>query len=306
MFVESDRPPFGCFRHGAASQLGALPVPPEAIERAITEEGPAAATNLEAFAWGRWLVHDASAVEEALRGRTGTTRAQAALWEPSRRASRAAEGLLRGRPVPEALHPLLTRRAAQLVDYQDAARARRWLELVEAAAAADSEDRGWALTEAVAAGFHKLLTYKDEYEVARLHLRLDLDAAAEEVGAGGRYEVRYHLHPPFLRRLGRTEKLLIGGRSGRTAFRGLAAAKRLRGTRADVFGYARHRREERQLIEEYESVVRAALGGSYDGAVAVAASAGSIKGYDEIKSRAIAAWRAEHLGAAVPAPAARR
>ena len=94
----------------------------------------------------------------------------------------------------------LVRRAGQLVDYQDVSRAERWLALVEAAAAVDSVDQAWALTEAVADGFHKVLTYKDEYEVARLHRRLDLDAIAEEVGAGGGYRVQYHLHPPFLRR----------------------------------------------------------------------------------------------------------
>jgi indolepyruvate ferredoxin oxidoreductase len=81
--------------------------------------------------------------------------------------------------------------------------------------------------------------------------------------------------------------------------------KRVRGTRADLFGRARHRVEERQLIEEYESAVRASLGGSYDDAVAVARSIHAVRGYDEIKSRAIVAWRAEHVGGPLPVPSRR-
>lgn len=291
---------------GAASQLGALPVPPGAVEQAITTEGPAAATNLEAFAWGRWLVADPAAVEAALDGvGAGAVRDPGTIWDPSARAAAVAERAMRGARVPDQLRPRLLRRAGQLVDYQGRPRAERWLGLVERAAAVDGADRGWALTEAVAAGWFKLLTYKDEYEVARLHLRLDLDAVAGEVGAGGDYEVRYHLHPPFLRRLGMRSKIEVGGAAAHAAFRGLAAMKRARGTKLDVFGRAAHRREEQALIEDYEALVLAALAGPYDEAVALAASVQSIKGYEDIKSRAIAEWRAAHVGAPVPVPASR-
>jgi indolepyruvate ferredoxin oxidoreductase len=291
---------------GAASQLGALPVPPEAIEQAITTEGPAAAANLEAFAWGRWLVADPVAVEEALGAAgAGPTRDPGSIWDPSAGATAVAQRVVRGARVPDELRPLVLRRAGQLVDYQGRTRAERWLGLVERAAAVDGVDRGWALTEAVAEGWFKLLTYKDEYEVARLHLRLDLDAIAAEVGAGDGHEVQYHLHPPFLRRLGMTSKIEVGGATAHVAFRGLAAMKRVRGTRLDVFGRAKHRREEQALIEEYEALVLAALDGPYDEAVALAASVQSIKGYEDIKSRAIADWRAAHLGAPVATPALR-
>ncbi|HKE75752.1 MAG TPA: indolepyruvate ferredoxin oxidoreductase family protein, partial [Acidimicrobiales bacterium] len=75
---------------GIASQLGALPVAPHALEAAITREGPAAATNVEAFRWGRWLVADPAAVEAALAGRDGRGRRQAAVWDPTPRAQAAA------------------------------------------------------------------------------------------------------------------------------------------------------------------------------------------------------------------------
>ena len=288
---------------GAASQLGALPVPPAAVERAITEEGPAAATNVDAFRWGRWLVADPAAVEAALAGAgRPAARAQASIWDPTERSAAAAAPLVAAvAGLPDDLRPLLTRRAAQLLDYQGRARARRWLDLVGRAAATDGADRGWALTEAVAEGWFKLLTSKDEYEVARLHLRLDLDAVAGEVGAGGRYTVRYHLHPPVLRRLGVDRKIAVGGGAGQAVFRTLAALRRVRGTPLDVFGHARHRREERALADEYEALVGAALDRldptGYDDAVALARSVQAIRGYEDIKSEAIARWRAELTGA---------
>jgi indolepyruvate ferredoxin oxidoreductase len=277
---------------GIASQLGALPVAPDAVEAAITREGPAAASNVEAFRWGRWLVADRPAVEATLGGGEDRRRGQANVWDPTARAQATADTLLAGRALPEALAPLLARRAAQLVDYQGRPRAQRWLDLVARAAAVDDAGNGWRLAEAVAEGWFKLLTYKDEYEVARLHLRLD---PAPEAGVGGRYKVRYHLHPPTLRRLGVDHKIALPGAVARPAFRALAAMRRLRGTPFDAFGWARHRREERALADEYETLVREALGSDrpYDELVELAASVQTIRGYEDIKSEAIARWRTD-------------
>jgi indolepyruvate ferredoxin oxidoreductase len=283
---------------GIASQLGALPVPPDAVEEAITREGPAAATNVEAFRWGRWVVADPAAVEVALGTRAGPGREpgpQAAVWEPTARALAAGEELVDGRALPADLRPFLVRRAAQVVDYQGRRRAERWLDLVGRAAEADDAERGWALTTAVAEGWFRVLTYKDEYEVARLHLRLDLDATAREMGIAGGYRVRYHLHPPVLRRLGRDRKLAVPGGLTRAAFRGLAALRRVRGTPLDLLVLDPHRREERALAEEYGALVGDALDrlmpATYDEAVALAASIDDVRGYADIKSAAIARWR---------------
>jgi indolepyruvate ferredoxin oxidoreductase len=285
---------------GIASQMGALPVPPAAVEHAIETVGPAAATNREAFRWGRWLVADPEAVGAALAGRAGRCvngDGQATLWDPTDRAVGAAERLVDARPLPAALRSLLVRRAAQVVDYQSRALAERWLDLVARAAAVDDADRGWALTAAVAEGWFQVLTYKDEYEVARLHLHLDLDEVAGGLGIVGGYRVRYHLHPPTLRRLGRDRKLAVPGVLARPAFRGLSAMRRVRGTPLDLFGRDRHRREERQLADEYGALIAAALGkltpAIYDDTVALAASIGAVRGYEDIKSAAIARWRAD-------------
>jgi hypothetical protein len=71
------------------------------------------------------------------------------------------------------LDELIARRVDFLTDYQDEAWARRYLALVEkvrhAERALPGAGAALPLTEAVARGFHKLMAYKDEYEVARLY-----------------------------------------------------------------------------------------------------------------------------------------
>ena len=113
------------------------------------------------------------------------------------------------------------------------------------------------LAEAVARNLFKLMAYKDEYEVARLHLdsfeRAKLD---RELGEGAR--VWFNLHPPLLRALGLKRKLKLG-RWFVPAFRLLRSMRRLRGTPLDPFGLARVRRVERRLVGEYEELVSEAL-----------------------------------------------
>ena len=305
--VFGDHLPANVVLLGAAFQRGALPLPLEAVEQAISEQGRAAAMNLEAFAWGRWVAHDPGAIEAALAGGAGrpARRPQSALWDPTPRSATRARELVAARGVPSPVQDLAERRAAQLLDYQGVGVARRWLDLVVRAAAADGgvagdADHGWAFTRAVAEGWFKLLTYKDEYEVARLHLRLDLDDVADELGIPDGYRARYHLHPPTLRRLGVDHKIALGGGWGRAAFRGLAAVRKVRGTPLDVFGYARHRREERALAEEYAEIVEAAISRlsseTYPAAVDLARSVHAIRGYEDIKSRSIDRWRADTAG----------
>ena len=127
-----------------------MPLGLEAIERAIELNGVAVETNKRAFAWGRLAAHDLAQVEVLVRA-----------TRPDRDAARARK----------AWTSLVERRAAFLTDYQDAAYAQRYRDLVEAIAAAErSRARGRSeLAEAVARNLFKLMAYKDEYEVARLY-----------------------------------------------------------------------------------------------------------------------------------------
>ncbi len=128
------------------------------------------------------------------------------------------------------------------------------------------------VAEAVARSLHKLMAYKDEYEVARLHL--DAAVRAEiEAKWNGPVHTYWHLHPPFLRALGLKRKIRLGAWF-RPAFRALRAMKGLRGTPLDVFGYASVRRVERELIGEYRRLVESTLAklgaDTHDTAVAIA------------------------------------
>ncbi len=296
---------------GAAFQLGGLPVGLDDVDAAMPGRNRTSTANRGAFEWGRWAAHDPAAVEAALAG-TGDA---GDLFDPSPGALVAAERLVAARDLPADLRELVTRRAAQAVDYQNEARARRFLDLVGEAAGHDDAAHGFALTRAVAESWFKLLTYKDEYEVARLHLKVDYDRVAGDLGIEGRYAVTYHLHPPILRRLGMTKKLPMG-RPYAVAFHALRGMKRLRGTPLDVFGWDRDRRTERAVIEEYEHLVRDRLAAAgpagqadpagYDGLVRIAESALGIKGYGPIKEDAVVRWRAAVATGVGSGPAADR
>jgi indolepyruvate ferredoxin oxidoreductase len=280
---------------GVAFQLGALPVTLGDVEEAMSRQGKAAAANRAAFEWGRWAVHDQEATDKALAAGGISERPTAGVFDPSAAALATAGGLVAGRQAPAELRGLLTRRAAQAIDYQDARLAGRFLDQVQRAAAGDDATRGWALTRAVAESWFKLATYKDEYEVARLHLAADYSEVARDLGIEGPFAVTYHLHPPILRRLGMRKKLPLGTPYA-LAFRLLRPMKRLRGTPFDVFGWDRDRRTERAVIGEYERLMAEAIaaGLPYDTLVRLAESAQSVKGYGPVKEAAVTAWR-EHV-----------
>jgi indolepyruvate ferredoxin oxidoreductase len=147
----------------------------------------------------------------------------------------------------------------------------------------------------VARHFHKLMAYKDEYEVARLLLAPQARAAIEAV-AGPGATVRWHLHPPLLRSMGMKDKLKLG-RASRPVLVALRRAKRVRGTWADPFGRARVRRVERALVPEYEAAVRRLLGtlraDNLEEAIAIASLPDHVRGYEHIKLRRAADYRVE-------------
>jgi indolepyruvate ferredoxin oxidoreductase len=277
---------------GAAFQLGGLPVTLDDVERALSRQGKAAKANRQAFEWGRWIVHDEAAVEKALVEAGVSERPTASLFEPSAAARAAAAVLVAGQALPEEARDLVTRRAAQVIDYQDARLAGRYLDLVRQAAAKDDAGHDWVLTRAVAESWHKLLTYKDEYEVARLHLAADYGQVARDLGIEGPYKLAYQLHPPTLRRLGMKKKLPLGAPYA-LGFRALRRMKRLRGTPLDFFGWDADRRLERAVITEYRQLMDEALRDEtpYATLVELAESPQAIKGYVTIKAAAVAAWR---------------
>jgi indolepyruvate ferredoxin oxidoreductase len=159
------------------------------------------------------------------------------------------------------------------------------------------------LKEAVAKGYHKLLAYKDEYEVARLLLTSQEKAAAE---FDGEFRMTYHLAPPILGGTGpdgRPKKRTFGPWM-RTPLKVLAALRSLRGTPFDLFGYSAERRMERALIKQFEADMNAVLPKvtpeTVDIAVALASLPLDIRGFGPVKTanEAKAAKRREELLAA--------
>ncbi|MGN1287948.1 MAG: DUF6537 domain-containing protein, partial [Bradyrhizobium sp.] len=152
---------------------------------------------------------------------------------------------------------------------------------------------------AVARSLFKLMAYKDEYEVARLHMQTSLLDELKSTFDGD-FTVQYHLAPPFLpARLdarGRPRKRAFG-QWIQTPLRLLVRLKGLRGTPFDVFGYTAERRAERELITWYEALIDTMLG-KLDAArlpdlTAIAKAPMEIRGYGPVKDAAIDKTKAE-------------
>ncbi|HEX3947614.1 MAG TPA: DUF6537 domain-containing protein, partial [Acidimicrobiales bacterium] len=141
----------------------------------------------------------------------------------------------------------------------------------------------------------KLMAYKDEYEVARLHL-LEAERARLARELGPDLRVKVMLHPPVLRAMGLRRKISLGPATG-PAFRALRAGRRLRGTAVDPFGLAAMRRTERQLVGEYRRLVAAALPhlrpGTVDQVARIAALPDLVRGFESVKAAAVEQFRSE-------------
>ncbi len=216
------------FLVGYAYQLGRLPISAEAILRAIELNGEAVEMNKAAFEWGRRAAADLASVEKLV--------APAAARTDARRVSRS-------------LDEMIERRAAFLESYQSSAYARHYRDYLARVRAAEREKAPGdnALIEAVAKSLFKLMSYKDEYEVARLFTDGAFDRQIAATFEGD-LKFEFHLAPPLLARIdpatGRPKKISFGGWI-RPVFGLLAKLKFLRGTVFDPFAIRRSGRWSR-------------------------------------------------------------
>ena len=200
---------------GAAFQQGLLPLSEAALLEAIALNGAKVAQNQLAFALGRW-----SMVGPEIATQFQTQKPVELDSESVRLANLTAYGSGRSERYEQM--------SVQLADVPLAAQ--------------------------VLQSYHKVLTYKDEYEVARL-LGETKERVAERFE--GDFEIYYHLAPPLLSRMspdGRPQKRQFGAWF-ELASRGLARLKFLRETPLDIFGYTAERRMERHLIADFEYLV---------------------------------------------------
>jgi indolepyruvate ferredoxin oxidoreductase len=259
---------------GYAWQLGRVPLAHASILRAIELNGVQAKQNTEAFEWGRWCAAHPGEVPGA---------ASAQVVQFTRRPS---------------LDERIAQRAEFLAAYQDQAYADAYRDFVGRVRQAEPAEGKGRLADAVARNLFKLMAYKDEYEVARLHSGAEFKRQLQETFEGD-YRVVHHLAPPLLAKRnarGELTKRAYGPWMG-VAMRGLAKLKFLRGSALDPFGYTAERRTERQLIAQYRACIEElvpALGmAKLPLAVQIASIPEEIRGFGHVKERNLAAARAK-------------
>ena len=226
------------FMLGYAYQAGLLPVTHDAINKAIELNGASIRMNQEAFLWGRRARYDINAVKKLL---------------PSAQQNRDSEF-----EEPTSLDAVIERRTNYLIAYQNKAYAQKYQRLIEQLARKEADHQKLVgITEVAAKYLFKLMAYKDEYEVARLHSDGVFKKKISEMFEGD-YKIKYHLAPPLFSRkdpdTGHLKKSEYGSWMS-LVFRSLSRLKFLRGTRFDIFGYTAERRMERQLIKDYIEII---------------------------------------------------
>ncbi|MDB5883231.1 MAG: putative indolepyruvate ferredoxin oxidoreductase, alpha and beta subunit [Ramlibacter sp.] len=260
---------------GYAWQKGWIPLARESLVRAMELNAVAVDNNKAAFEWGRRAAQDWASVEKLLGG--------AQVIEFKKR---------------ETLDNLIARRVEFLTAYQNAAYAAQYRDFVQKVRLAETTLGKTALAEAVARYLFKLMAYKDEYEVARLHTETGFQ---ERIAAmfEGDYKINFHLAPPALARRnekGELQKRKFGP-GMLTAFRVLAKLKGLRGTPLDFFGRTAERRTERALIGQYrasiEQVLASLTAQNHSFALEIARIPERIKGFGHVKDRNLATARLE-------------
>ena len=262
---------------GYAWQQGRIPLTRESLLRAIELNGVQIELNKAAFEWGRRCAHDLAAVQ--------------ALFQ----AAQVIEIVKK-----PALDEIVARRVEFLTGYQDAGYAAQYRAFVDKVRAAEAPlGAGTALTEAVARYLFKLMAYKDEYEVARLHTDPAFTSWIAEMFEGD-YKIVHHLAPPATAKRndqGELIKQRYDQAWVRKAFGVLAKLKGLRGGALDFFGRSEERRTERALIDEYRRCIDELLGGLNAGNLALAAQIAripeEIRGYGHVKARHLAAARSK-------------
>ncbi|MEP7297238.1 MAG: indolepyruvate ferredoxin oxidoreductase family protein [Burkholderiales bacterium] len=259
---------------GYAWQKGKVPLSLAAMMRAIELNNVQVENNKLAFEWGRRAAHDLAAVQ--------------ALLKPA--------NVIEFVKKTVNLDDMVAKRVEFLTDYQNAAYAQQYKAFVEKVRAAEAPLNSRRLSAEVARYLFKLMAYKDEYEVARLHSdpKFLAQIAAQFEGD---YKLNYHLAPPLTAKKndkGELQKSQFGP-AMLTGFRWLARLKGLRGTAFDVFGRSEERRTERALIGEYraaiDEVLRTLNAGNLALAIEIAHIPEEIRGYGHVKDRHLAAAR---------------
>ena len=224
---------------GCAYQLGALPVPGQAIETAIELNGRDVKSNINAFRLGRRIGTEPNAADMLIGG--GAVGAEAA--EDSSEDS-SEEALLRRRLE------LLNRSHGS----RTAARLSAWIK--RAREQIDDEFLPELVPALIESGF-RVLYEKDEYEVARLYSQPQFRESLDQEFDGD-FKLRIHLAPPLLSRTdpdtGRPVMQSFGPWIF-PAFRVLSAFRWIRGRWCDPFRFTKERELNQQMQISFQKTL---------------------------------------------------
>ncbi|MDR3455469.1 MAG: indolepyruvate ferredoxin oxidoreductase family protein [Rhodoferax sp.] len=289
------------FMVGVAFQAGTIPLKAESIETAIKNSGIGVEQSLAAFRWGRMAVVDRAFVMAEIA--KYAPKVEIAKYAPKVERvplSAAARAIVDVVGAQGETKRLLEVRVPELIAYQDEAYARRYADVVKRVVAAEAKvvPGKTGLAEAAARYLYKLMAYKDEYEVARLHTDPDFVAQLDAMFKHG-YTVKYNLAPPTISKKDPVTGHLIKQQFGpwmQSAFGWLKRFKGLRGGALDLFGKTEERRQERQMIEEYvkelDAICAALNPANHAAAVALASVPDEVRGYGHVKEKSIAEAKA--------------
>lgn len=269
------------FMVGVAYQFGFLPLRKKAILHAIELNAVQVKFNITAFELGRLWVHDKQNIYNIMK----------------------SGGIVShdSPNIPVTIDEVIDDRYRRLVNYQNKNYADRYLSVISKILTIDGQikGKGHKLTLAAAKTLYRLMAYKDEYEVARLHLDSNFNKTMLN-DFEGNIKIRYNLAPPLFARRDKYTGHLIKNSYGSWVvllFKILAPLKLLRGSLFDLFGYTAERKMERALIVEYEKILAEIAdklkSENYELACALVSAPSEIKGYGHVKEQSIAKVKVE-------------
>ena len=272
------------FLLGVAVQRGVIPIEPGFFEEAISLNGVAVDRNILAFRLGRKWAENPESINSQMEDPPEAP-IKAELFLPNDLETNFATAGLSSETIQ-----LVSFFYSDIIEYQNQKCAEGYLsivaETVERSKELSNKKSFVELIETVVRNMHKLITYKDEYEVARLFILPEIKQ--EMLGmpqSSGK--ATWHFHPPFLRSMGLNRKLKVPYGLALPVMRLLSKAKVIRGTRFDPFGYAEIRKIERHIRDEYQKEISEALEvlteDNFDQVLTLAALPQNVRGFEHIK-----------------------
>ena len=277
---------------GAGYQSGYISLNADSILEAIRINGVVVKKNQDAFNLGRKIVTDPNWLQSLNLYRSGNIEVKPELNDVS-------QSLINKIKKPDdELKRILEFRVPELVDYQNVQYAEEYIDFVKKIHSVEKREHSSSLlTKNVAKYLYKLMAIKDEYEVARLSLKAELNTALnQEFGKSAKFY--YMLHPPFLKMLkdvpllnkipGVKSKLALP-RWFKYGYMGLKRMKFLRGTKFDFMSWFSSdvRKTDKEILHHYKTILTSNINeisnGKYENLLKFSELPDLVRGYEDVR-----------------------